>query len=194
MFGVHSAGYLRPGATDSFQLRWNNATLTVKGPVLAVSATSAEPLLWGSVWTAGELPVFTRNHAGSGTAYAMIPPEAALVEQPEFLRYLWSETIGEPLWKVLVNPQRYLVRIRRQKQRYVLHIIDSLNTKEGPMSEAYNTARYRPLYTKISLNSDRIPFEKATVEPDHRALRVSIEGIWKTMEIYPDPELTIALE
>jgi len=25
-------------------------------------------------------------------------------------------------------------------------------------------------------------------------LRISTEGTWKTLEIYPDPELTIALE
>jgi hypothetical protein len=92
------------------------------------------------------------------------------------------------LWKVEINPQRYLVRIRRQKQRYVIHVIDSLTTKEGPMT------RYRPLYTNITINSERIQFQRATVEPDKRPLRISTDGIWKTMEIYPDPELTIALE
>jgi hypothetical protein len=75
-----------------------------------------------------------------------------------------------------------------------MHVIDSLTTKEGPMSEAYNTQRYRPLYTKITVNSERIPFQKATVEPDNRPLRIFINGIWKTMEIYPDPELTIVME
>ena len=62
------------------------------------------------------------------------------------------------------------------------------------MSEAYNTPGYRPLYTKIAINSERIPFQKATVVPDNRPLRISTDGIWKTMEIYPDPELTIELE
>ena len=104
------------------------------------------------------------------------------------------ETIGEPLWKVQINPKRYLVRIRRQKQRYVLHVIDSLTTKEGPMSEAFNAVRYRPLYTKITINTERIGFQKATVVPDNRPVRISTDGAWKTMEIYPDPELTIALE
>ena len=186
MFGLHNAGYL--GGADSSVLKWNSHNLSLPGPLLAVSATSAEPLLWASVQTAGEMPVFTRNRVGNGTAYALAATESALSEKPDLLRYLWGETIGEPLWKVEINPQRYLVRIRRQKQRYVLHVIDSLTTKEGPM------VRYRPLYTKITLNSERIPFQKATVEPDNRPLRISTDGIWKTMEIYPDPELTIVLE
>lgn len=143
---------------------------------------------WASVHTAGELPLFTRCRVGDGTAYAVAAPESALAEQPDLMRYLWAETIGEPLWKVEVNPQRYVVRVRRQKQRYVLHVIDSPTTKGGPMS------RYRPLYTKIAINSDRVPFQKATVMPDNRPLSISSEGIWKTMEIYPDPELTIVLE
>jgi hypothetical protein len=194
MFGLHNAGYILPGWVGSFEVKWNNDTLSLPGPILGVTPTSAEPLLWASVWTAGELPVFTRNRAGNGTAYALTATESALREKPDFLRYLWTETIGEPLWKVEVNPQRYLVRIRRQKQRYVLHVIDSLRTKEGPMSETYDTPRYRPLYTKITINSERIPFQKATIVPDNRPLRISTDGIWKTMEIYPDPELAIALE
>ena len=194
MFGLHSAGYVLPGWVGSLDVKWNTHNVSIPGPILGVSTTSAEPLLWASVWTAGELPVFTRNRVGSGTAYALTATESALTAQPDLLLYLWTETIGEPLWKVEINPQRYLVRIRQQKQRYVMHVIDSLTTKEGPMSEAYNTPRYRPLYTKITINSGRIPFQKATVEPENRPLRISTEGIWKTMEIYPDPELTIALE
>jgi len=193
MFGVRSPSYLLPGLIGSFNLKWKT-DVSVRGPILAVTPTSAEPLLWASVWTAGEMPALTRNRIGNGAAYAAATTESALVEDPELLRYLWMETIGDPLWKVGINPQRYLVRIRRQKQCYVLHVIDSLTTNEGPMSEAYSTPRYRPLYTKISLNSERIPFEKATVMPDNRALKISTEGIWKTLEIYPDPELTIVLE
>jgi len=188
MFGLHSAGYVLPGRVDSFDVKWNNGNLSMRGPILSVSATSAEPLLWASVWTAGEMPVLTRNRVGNGTAYALAVTESALTEKPDLLRYLWAETIGQPLWKVEINPQRYLVRIRRQKQRYVIHVIDSLTTKEGPMT------RYRPLYTNITINSERIQFQRATVEPDKRPLRISTDGIWKTMEIYPDPELTIALE
>ena len=175
-------------------MKWNNDNLSLPGPILGVSPTSAEPLLWASVWTAGEMPLFTRNRVGNGMAYAFAARESALAEKPDLLRYLWTETIGEPLWKVGINPQRYHVRIRRQKQRYVLHVIDSLTTKEGPMSEAYNTIRYRPLYTRITINSERIQFQKATVQPDNRPLRITTDGIWKTMEIYPDPELTIVLE
>jgi hypothetical protein len=194
MFGLHSADYVLPDWVDAFEVNWNKDNLSVKGPILGVTPTGASPLLWTSVWTAGEMPLFTRNRVGDGTAYALTATESALAGKPDFLRYVWAETIGEPLWKVQINPQRYVVRIRRQKQRYVLHVIDSLTTKEGPMSEAYNTPRYRPLYTKITINTERIPFQKATVVPDNRPLRISADGVWKTMEIFPDPELTIALE
>ena len=194
MFGIHNAGYVLPDWVGSFELDWKNEILSLKGPILAVTPTSAEAVLWASVWTSGEMPLFTRNRVGNGMAYALATTESALEDKPDLLRYIWAETIGDPLWKVEVNPQRYLVRIRRQKQRYVLHVIDSLTTKEGPMSEAYDTPRYRPLYTKITINTERIPFQKATVVPDNRPLQVSTEGAWKTMEIYPDPELTIMLE
>ena len=109
-------------------LKWNNDNLGLPGPFLGVSATSAEPLLWASARTAGEVPLFTRSRVGNGTAYAFTAAESALAEQPDLLRYLWAETIGEPLWKIEVNPQRYLVRIRRQKQRYVMHVIESRTT------------------------------------------------------------------
>jgi len=194
IFGLRSAGYILPNFVGSVDIKWNNDNLSTRGPILGVSPTPAEPLLWASVGTAGEVPVFTRNRVGNGLAYALTATESTLAGKPDFLHYLWTETVGEPLWKVQTNPQRYLVRIRRQKQRYILHVIDSLTTKEGPMSEAYDTPRYRPLYTKITINSERIPFQKAMVVPDNRSLQVSTEGAWKTMEIYPDPELTITLE
>lgn len=194
MFGIRSAGYVMPDWLESFAMKWNGQNVSLRGPFLGVTATHAEALLSASVWTSGEMPLLTRNHLGDGAAYALAATESAVADKPDFLRYLWTETIGEPLWKVQINPQRYLVRIRRQKGRYVLHVIDSLTTKEGPMSEVYDTPRYRPLYTKISINSERIPFQKATVVPDQRPLQVSTEGHWKTMEIYPNPELIIALE
>jgi hypothetical protein len=62
------------------------------------------------------------------------------------------------------------------------------------MSEAYSTQRYRPLYTKLAINSEGVLFHKATIVPDNRPAQISTDGIWKTMEIYPDPELTIVLE
>jgi hypothetical protein len=194
MFGVHSAGYPLPDMVRGFDLKWDTSTVSLSGPILHVKPTSAEPLLWAYAWTVGDMPVLTRNRVGNGTAYAFTATESALAEKTDVLRYLWNETIGQPLWKIEINPQRYLVRIRRQKQRYVVHVIDSLTTKEGPMSEVYGTPRYRPLYTELKVNSELVPFQKATVVPDSRALRISTDGIWKTMQIYPDPELTIALE
>ena len=90
-------------------VKWNHDNLSMPGPILGVTPTSAEPLLWASVWTAGELPLFTRNRVGNGTAYALTATESALAEKPDLLHYVWTETIGEPLWKVEINPQRYLV-------------------------------------------------------------------------------------
>ena len=185
MFGIHSEGYL---SADSFDVKWESKELSVRGPILHVKPTSAEPLLWASILQEGETPLFTGNRIGSGMAYALTTSESALAENGDLLRYLWKETIGQPLWEVEINPERYIVRIRRQKQRHVLHVIDSLTTKEGPMQ------RYRPLYTRLKINSERTRFQKATVVPDNRPLEISIEGIWKTIEVFPNPELTIALE
>ena len=83
---------------------------------------------------------------------------------------------------------RYLVRVRSQAGRSIVHVIDRLISKEGPMG------RYRPWYTQFTLNTDRIPFRKATVVPDQRPLNIQSSGIWKTFEIYPNPEVTIVLE
>ena len=188
MFGIHSAGYVLPGWVSAADMKWENSNLSLRGPILHVKPTSAEALLWASVWTAGEMPVFTRNRVGNGTAYALTTTESALTEKPDLLRYLWRESIGQPLWKVGINPERYLVRIRRQSQRYIVHVIDSLTTKEGPM------VRYRPLYTKLAINSELVPFQKATVVPANRKVEISTDGVWKTIELYPDPELTIVLE
>jgi hypothetical protein len=54
--------------------------------------------------------------------------------------------------------------------------------------------RYRALYTHLALNSELLPFTRATVFPDNRTLQVSRDGEWNTMELFPDPELTIVLE
>ena len=178
-----------PGWVSAADMKWENANLSLRGPILHVKPTSAEALLWASLgMIAGEMPVFTRNRVGNGTAYALTTTESALTEKPDLLRYLWRESIGQPLWKVGINPERYLVRIRRQSQRYIVHVIDSLTTKEGPM------ARYRPLYTKLAINSELVPFQKATVVPANRKVEISTDGVWKTIELYPDPELTIVLE
>ena len=136
----------------------------------------------------GDMPFITRNSVGAGRAYLCASPEWSLVEKPEVLDQLWKEAIGEPVSRVTMNPERYQVRIRRLGDRTVVHVIDSLAASEGPM------ARYRPLYTKLAVNTRVVPFEKAVIVPDKRPLSVSLDGIWKVMEIYPNPELTIILE
>jgi len=54
--------------------------------------------------------------------------------------------------------------------------------------------RYRGLYTKIALNAKVVPFTKATLMPDGRAIDVVRDGDWNTIEVFPDPELTIVLQ
>jgi hypothetical protein len=39
-----------------------------------------------------------------------------------------------------------------------------------------------------------IPFTKATIVPDGRAVDIVRDGDWATLELFPDPELTIVLE
>jgi hypothetical protein len=183
LFGVGGNGYTASGYTV---LHGRDPSL--RGPVLHITHGSATPVVWAHHPRAGDMPFITGNTVGSGRAFLVGAPEWALLEKPELLDYLWREAIGEPVWKVGVNPDRYTVRVRRQAKRYVVHVIDSPTTREGPM------ARYRPLYTSLALNTRQVPFEKAIIMPENRTLKVNTEGAWKTMEIFPDPELTIVLE
>lgn len=186
MFGVRSAGFLEP--VDPIGVLWKGKENTVTAPVIHVRPTTAEVSIWGSIYSLGEMPVATRNQVGKGTAWFVSLPETALKNQPEVTAQLLRDVIGEPLWKGSDTTGGYVVRVRQQQGRTIVHVIDRLTAKEGPM------ARYRPLYTKITLNADRIPFQKATVVPEQRPLKIETSGIWKTFELYPNPEVTIALE
>jgi len=134
------------------------------------------------------MPMVTRNRSGKGATWFVALPEASFKSQAQVVEPLLRDVTGEPWWKSGDAPDRYVVRVRVQKNRHIVHIIDRLSSKEGPM------ARYRPQYTRISLNASRLAFEKATVVPDWRALKVEASGGWKTIEVYPNPEITVVLE
>lgn len=185
LFGVTGAGYT---AVGDFTVLLDQE-LTLRGPLLHIKAHSATPVVWARHRRAGEVSFLTVNRVGSGRAYLVGAPEGTLLERTEVLDLLWKEAIGEPVTRLLDNPERYTVRIRRQDKRMVVHLIDSPRVTEGPMR------RYRPLYTRLALNTQVLPpFEKATLVPSQRPLKLSSDGFWKVIEVFPDPELIIVLE
>jgi hypothetical protein len=186
MFGVAGAGLMDP--PDGINLLWKDKQIPLAGQVIHVHPSTAAVSMWGSIFSEGEMPVLTQNHTGQGNAWFVTVPETSLKNQPEITAQILREVIGEPLFKVSDTTGGYLVRVRHQQGRTVVHIIDRLTAKEGPM------ARYRPLYTQVTLNGARVPFQKATVVPDQRPLKVDSSGIWKTFEVFPNPEITIVLE
>jgi hypothetical protein len=186
VFGVDSGGFI--DGVDGIGLLWNDKEVRLTGQVIHVKPTSATVRSWGSIFSEGTMPVVTRNQAGKGTSWFVALPETAFKNQPEFTARLWREAIGEPLWKVSGDSSRYLVRVRTQGRRSVVHVIDRLISQEGPM------ARYRPSYARLSLNSERIPFQKASVALGQQTVAIDSSGVWKSFEIYPNPEVTIVLE
>jgi alpha-L-fucosidase len=187
LFGVTGAGYTANG--DFTVILDQGKEVSLRGPLLHIKPTSATPILYARHRRVGEAPFLTVNRVASGRAYLVGAPEGALLERAEVLDRLWKTAIGEPATRLLANPERYTVRIRRQERRMIVHLIDSPGVTEGPMR------RYRPLYTRLALNSQVLPkFEKATLVPSGRPLPLSSNGIWKVIELFPDPELTIVLE
>jgi hypothetical protein len=185
IFGVNGAGY---AATDVAVLL-GSQRLAVRGPVRHMVPFTASTLVWAGHNRAGDLPFIARSiDVGAGRAFLVAAPEASLLDRTEILDYLMKESVGDPVWRVTPNPARYAVRVRRQQGRVIVHVIDGPAAVEGPMQ------RYRPLYTTLALNSRLLPFTKATIVPDNRPLNIAADGVWKSMEIFPDPELTIILE
>lgn len=187
LFGVTSAGYTANGEFTAILDK--DTEVSLRGPLLHIKAQSATPILYARHRRAGEAPFLTVNRVGAGRAYLVGSPEGTLLERAEVLDLVWKAAIGEPATRLLANPERYTVRIRRQERRTIVHLIDSPSLTEGPMQ------RYRPLYTRLALNSRVLPpFAKATLVPSGRPLQLSSDGIWKVIELFPDPELTIVLE
>ena len=187
IFGVRSGGYLTESGRMTFRVMPDRQGPALDGTMLQLEPASARVLLWAATHE-GDMPLFTRNAAGRGAAYAIPAAEGALWEAPALLGSIWKETIGEPSWKMDGAAERYTVRLRKQAGRYLAHVIDNLSSTEGPMQ------RYRPAYARLGINTERVKFEKAVVEPEGRPLKISTEGGWKTLELYPDPELTIVLQ
>jgi len=188
LFGVRGYGYLEPGSRGGLSLQWQGKSLAVSPPLIHVQVGEKQAPVWVRTGVEGEMPALTRQEAGKGRAYFSTIPESSLLKVKDYLGYVWTEAFGEPLWKTDDTTGRYFIALRQQGSRKVLHVMDSLSTSEGPMQ------RYRPAYHKLYLNSQVVPFRKATVVPDQRALEVSQEGTWSVFTVYPDPELTIVLE
>ncbi|MCP5118921.1 MAG: hypothetical protein GY953_49550, partial [bacterium] len=144
LFGVESAGHLvpLPGKT-SLSVRWADQTANLTAAVVHLRPTTADVLLWGATGREGQMPLLTRRPVGNGFAYTVAAPESDILASPELAVHIWSEVLGDPLWKSDDESGRYLARIRRQQNRLILHFMDKLSTSEGPMS------RYRPTYTRV---------------------------------------------
>lgn len=189
LFGVESAGYIvpLPGKT-LLTVPQAEESIDLTAAVVHLRPSTADVLLWGTTRREGQMPVLTRRRVGKGFAYTVAVSESDMLANEELTGKVWSEVLGEPLWKVDDESGRYVAAIRRQKNRLILHFMDTLSTSEGPMR------RYRPLYTKVRLNGAQIPFSRATIVPDNRKLDIASEGEWKGFQVYADPELTIVLE
>jgi alpha-L-fucosidase len=188
LFGVAGSGY---GAINyAVSLGADSKPIAVAGPALHLHPSApAETVLWGKENRIGAMPFLVRSgSSGSGHAFLVAAAEADLAVAPQLLERIWREAIGAPAYRVLQNPERYAVRVRKAGSRTILHVIDTPTAAEGPM------ARYRPLYTKLALNAGVVAFTKATIVPDNRPVVMSRDGDWITLELFPDPELTIVLE
>ena len=187
-FGVAGAGYLDSAAYDGIELEWKGKPASLKPPLIVVRPESANVLLWGNVQAEGSLPVLASNRVGSGTAYFSTVTESAFCTAPEVLDYLWKEVIGEPVWTIAEDPDRYFVILRQQKGRIIAHIMDDLSWHGSVMG------RYHPQYVHLRLNTGVVPFQKATVVPENRSIPASTDGSWKVLELYPNVEIMVLLE
>jgi hypothetical protein len=187
-FGVTGAGYLDSAAYDGIGLEWKGKPVSLKPPLILVRPKTANVLLWCNVQVEGSLPLLTSSPAGSGTAYFSTVTESAFSEAAEVLDYLWREAIGEPVWTIHEDAGRYLVTLRQQKGRLMVHIVDDLSWHGSLMG------RYHPQYIHLRLNTGEVPFQKATVVPGNQTIPVLTDGSWKVLELYPNVEITVLLE
>ena len=187
-FGVVGAGFLEPVAFEGIALERKGKHVSLKPPVILVRPRSANVLEWGNVETEGSLPVLASNRVGAGTAYFATVTESAFAESPEVLAELWKEAIGEPVWTIAEDPDRYFVFLRKQAGRLLAHIVDDLSWHATAM------ARYHPQYIHLRLNAGVVPFQKVTVVPENQSIPVSSDGPWKVLELYPNVEIMLLLE
>jgi hypothetical protein len=187
LFGVRAMGEAR---INRGVIEWSGRKTPLKTPLLHLRPGSAEVVLWAGSPATGVVPALTRNEAGTGAAYAFALPESTVLEEPEMLNFLWKQIIGEPVYQAGETSGRYIIRVRRQKGRHILHVLDNM---EAPSARG-NWDRYRPGYVELRINTSLLPFEKALLAPDNRPLPGSASGHWMTFKVYPNPEMMIALQ
>jgi Alpha-L-fucosidase len=187
-FGVREEGYLDPVSAGSFSVKWNREGLSLKPPLIYTQAESAREVYWAYSRTEGAFPLITRNSVGRGNAFFCAAPESALFDSEVILGLVWKETIGEPVWKVKGSSHRPAVTIRKKERQTVVNVIGNLGVREGPMQ------RYQPDYIRLSINSQVVPFQSATTVPENRKLTVAREGIWNSVQVYPNPSALLLLE
>lgn len=186
-FGVRNEGYLEPVSTRSFSVKRNGEEFALKPPLIYTHAESAGEVQWAYSRTEGAFPLITRNSTGGGNAFFCAAPESALFEAEALLRLLWKETIGEPVWKAGNSSRRPAVTIRKRGRQAIVNVIGSLEVQEGPMH------RYQPEYVRLSINSQVVPFQSATTVPENRKLMVARDGIWNSIQVYPNPSAFLLL-
>jgi hypothetical protein len=96
--------------------------------------------------------------------------------------------LGEHVWKGSDNQGQYQVNFRRQKGQMLVHVIYDLSHRSG------FDFGHPPEYIQLQINGDLIPFQAAKVFPQNEMAQVSGQGAWKSLEIYPNPEVTIVLK
>jgi hypothetical protein len=187
IFGVRPTGEI---ALHKYTIAWANERIRLDGPLSQLHPEGADTMLWAGTPNTGVTPALTRARAGAGMAYALALPESLLIDQPKLAEYVWKEALGDTLYRISDHSGRYTVRLRRQGQRHILHVLDNLTVPPARVGED----RYRAEYVKLSIHAGRLPFRTATVQPDDRILPVTSSGEWKTFEIHPAPEILIELQ
>jgi len=187
LFGVRNMGAVRIARGS---IEWSGGKTLLTDPLFHLRPETAEVMLWAGSPPAGVTPVLTRNRAGDGVAYACALPESALFGEPKLLDFLWKEIVGDPFFRLSDTTGRYFVRIRRQGSRHVVHVLDKMDfASAGGVRE-----RFRAAYHELSINTRLLPFQRATLVPENLPLASTSSGNWKTLKIYPNPEIMIALE
>jgi len=169
---------------------WGDQRAPVDRPLTQLRLDGAEAVLWAGTPSTGVTPALTRARAGAGVAYTFAMPESFLADQPKLAEHIWREAIGERVYRISDHSGRYTVRVRRQGQRHIVHVLDNLTVPPARIA----ADRYRAAYVKLSIHAGRLPFQTATVQPDNLRLAVTSSGEWKTFEIHPAPEMLIELQ
>lgn len=180
VFGARSAGFVDQASRGALQVSWKGEVLPISR-MLHIIPKPAETLLWAKGFYDGAIPLLAVNRAGKGAAYFSAAPESAFEKAPAVLDHLWREAIGDPAWKCAGKPGSYLARVHEKDGKRIVHFIrEDLAGHES--------------YEEFSLNTEVLPFDKATVVPDNYPLTVKTSGKWKSFELIPSPEVMVRLE